>query len=352
MYLVNFILILVENSRKERRSFMILNSLFKNGEECDIADDGYVGDDFNEGDQVLIRTAIPSDMKDIWALTVDGGRNITEKRNKPGYAESSQGRIFQLKITVLKKQQPVGWSERPPYTASPSNTHQLLHLKPSGIYQLWKNSLFAQKGKFFFKMYKSFSGCCYEKEGMVVCPQFEEQHGAYKDWKQMVDFLRKRVDIENLSPIEEYKPEPKITVSRPNIGIIKHWDLATGGNGVAVTEQEDVSVNWREVAERKGSRLIFLSPLDVIEFDELEPYITKRPSKIRMKAVGVRLINDVLFDAKIKKYDLLEQFGLKLPKETIKQEVEKSITVKAKKKVPGNDRLYFKLNLERFMKNV
>ena len=263
---------------------------FLNGDKRDIAKDGFVGE-FNKDDRALISTVIPSNIENMYVLTVDGKWNILERKDKAEYTKSLN-RNYRLKITILQSDDPRGFP-LPPRTVSPSNTMQFLQLDPNGNFQLWKTSLISQKGKFFLVTAKSFKGCCYQDGDKIACPQFEKRLGAHKDWKQMVTFLAERLDVENLSPIEEYEPEPEITISESNIGTLRHWDFSTGGTGVLLTKDGKVAVHWSKVPKRKGSSLRFLSPREKVRFKKLVPHFTafgKPSSGLKMKAEGIELI--------------------------------------------------------------
>lgn len=254
----------------------VLNSVVVNvnGKICKIENDGYLGK--LSADKALVEMRVaPQDASKfaVYGFTVDGKKNVQLKKDYSIMVGTE--RCYKMLVRIEQ------YGELR-FTEYPANNFRIMRLSRKGNATIWEIALISQNGEFFLTTQNTYSVICYQKDGEMVCPQFEK-------WPQIVDFLREYTAAKWLSkefrPISD-KPAIKTAPNLPPSHVL--WFNYASGVGAITTPEGTARVHWSQIARRP--RLAYLIQGEKVSYEKLQaPNVTKRrETAFQKEALGVK----------------------------------------------------------------
>lgn len=243
-----------------------------NGRPLTIQDNGRVGK-LTLFDKIEIEVQVLSEPK-TYAITVDGGKNITLKKNH-GLANSPIA-IFRFETQVKEA------LDKNLHVEYPENNMRLIRVNPNGSVDIPQIAVVSQNSMFFIATETTYENCCFQNAHEVVCPQFEHR-------PKLTKFLKKLLQkhIKSLPPIAEYQPKIVSTDGLPKDTTVVLWYNIAQRFGALYDPHGAIRVHQQEIIH-KGDDLAFLQSGQLVKIKGVRiPTETGRKTTFKREAFEV-----------------------------------------------------------------
>jgi cold shock CspA family protein len=232
-------------------------TVFLNGKPLRIEKDGFFGKPKPSDEIEVEAQALPEPT--TYAVTVDGKKNITLKKNHTPASTYSTYRFGTRVKIALNGDFHVEY---------PENNIRLIRVNPDGSTDIWQITIISQHNNFFLITEKTYTNCCFENQGQVVCPQFKHRKNLTRFLKDIL-----KPHTQSLPPVSKYK---KVTISanglRPGTARVRFWNSAQGW-GSLITPEGEARVHWSNVARQ--NRLTILYPGQTVKYEDFDDPVEK-----------------------------------------------------------------------------
>jgi len=171
----------------------------------------------------------------------------------------------------------------PGYIPYNSNNVRLLVVGEDGQVAIWEVAIVSQNGRFFLTSQQVHAVRCFNRQGRLACPYFEE---AGRTWPQLVEAIATKIDVATLPDITRWMPSFLSETELTNGNAVVRWFNLASGMGAIRTSQGDVRVHWSQVPERPELR--YLLPGEAVKIDRIDA-LTGGRSSFKFEAKGVTL---------------------------------------------------------------